>query len=315
MDGTPDSFSLVSKTLLKFGVTGYLATTVTMDKPHISRVLEALASWKSGEGEAEVLGVHLEGPWICSHYKGAQNPDYIQIPQAGDGKWAHAASKGKLRIVTLAPEQPGALTVIQELVKEGVIVSIGHTNATYEQVEKAVDLGASHITHTFNAMRGLHHREPGVVGAALGMEQLHCEVIVDGLHVHPKAVDLLVKIKGVEKTLLVSDGMSAVDMPDGEYDLGGLKVTTHGGKAMLDDGTLAGSVLTLNRAVMNSVNFAKLPIWQAVAMASLNPAKRLGLDAEMGSIEAGKRANLVAVDEDGTVQQVWIDGEEQWKHN
>lgn len=311
MDGTPEAFSTVSKTLLSYGVTGYLATTVTADKASLTRVFDALDHWQNGVGGAEILGVHLEGPWICPQYKGAQNPEFIQTPQSGDGKWASETSRGKLKIVTLAPEQPGVSTVISELVQEGVIVSIGHTNATYEQVEAAVQCGASQVTHTFNAMRGLHHREPGVVGAALGMEQLHCEVIADGHHVHPKAVELLVKTKGIDKTLLISDGISAVHMPEGTYELGGLMVHTLDGKATLADGTLAGSLLTLNKAVMNTVRFVNIPIWQAVRMASLNPATRLGLEADLGSIEIGKRAHLVAVDSIGQVQQVWMDGVEQ----
>ncbi len=312
MDGNDAALSTIAATLIQYGVTGFLATTVTGEKDHLSKVMSTVKSWKRTQGKAEILGIHLEGPWICPAYKGAQNPEYIQFPKEGDGKWAYQASDGALKIVTLAPENEGAEHVIRELVERGVIVSIGHTNATYAEVEKAVELGASHITHTYNAMSGFHHREPGVVGAALALDNVYTEVIVDGYHVHPKAVDVLIKTKGTAKVLLISDGIRAIDMPEGEYDLGGLRVATHAGKATLADGTLAGSLLTLNIAIMNTVRFTNTPIWEAVNMASLIPAKRLGVAHEIGSIEVGKRANMVAVKENGMVQQVWIDGIEQY---
>jgi N-acetylglucosamine-6-phosphate deacetylase len=313
MDGTAEALSTISKSLLSFGVTGYLPTTMTMGKERIAQVLSTIASWKRKCGEAEILGVHLEGPWISPKYKGAQNPEYILPPRKGDGKWVFEASQGMVKIVTLAPEQGEADAVIQELTKLGIQVSIGHSDATYEEVEKAVKLGARHITHTFNASRGLHHREPGVVGAALALDELYCELIADGFHVHPNAVRLLIKVKGKDRVILISDGIRAVGLPDGESELGGLKVWTKDGKATLEDGTLAGSLLTLNRAVINAVRFADIPIWEAVQMASLNPAKRLGLDHSLGSIEVGKRANIVAVDGEGSVNAVWIDGIEQFR--
>ena len=311
MDGTNLSLSIIAATLLRYGVTGFLATTVTAEKDDLKKVMDVASFWKRKTGEAEILGIHLEGPWVCSKHKGAQNPEFIQNPQKGDGVWAYEASKGSLKIVTLAPEKPQAGELIKELVKLGVIVSIGHTDADYRQVEHAVQLGASHITHTFNAMRGFHHREPGAVGAALMINSLFSEVIADGYHVHPKAVELLVRTKGSNQVLLVSDGIQAVAMPEGEYELGGLKIYTREGKAMLSDGTLAGSLLTLNHSVINAMRFADIPIWEAVKMASLNPAERLGIDNQTGSIEVGKRANLIAVNSDGDVQNVWIDGVEQ----
>mgnify|MGYP001243163419 CR=1 FL=1 len=309
MDGTKESLEIISQTLVRFGVTGFLATTLTMDKRSLEKVFftiaEAVPRLRHG---AQVLGIHLEGPWICSRYRGAQNPQYIVDPIQGDAEWGVEKTKGLLRLVTLAPELPGALDLIRSLVQKNVIVSIGHTGATYDEALAGVLAGASQVTHCFNAMTGLHHRDPGVAGIAMVDDRLKVELIADGFHVHPVVVQLLVKVKDVEKLILISDGMRAVGMPEGDYELGGLKVTARGGKVTLPDGRLAGSLLTLDQAVRNVIQFAEIPLWQAVRMASLTPAQSLGIDDKLGSIEPGKQADLVVTDQNLQVRTVWVKG-------
>lgn len=311
MDATPEAIETISHTLAQYGVTGFLATTVTGERAHLERAITNVVNQAPYLQEgAEVLGIHLEGPWICPKRRGAQNPEHIVDPKPEDAAWAVELAEGTLRIVTMAPERPGAMVTIRELVKRGVIVSIGHSDATYEQVLAAAEAGATHLTHCFNGMRGLHHREPGVVGAGLIDERLSLEIVADGYHVHPGAIRLLVNVKGPEDLMLITDGMRAVGMPEGEYELGGLRVFSDGETARLQDGSLAGSLLTLDAAVRNMVQFGKVPLYQAVKMASLTPAKRIGVDGERGSIQEGKLADLVVVDSECRVQRVWHKGKE-----
>lgn len=313
MDATPEALETIAQTLVRYGVTGFLATTLTAGKPHLERVLANVAKVAPHlDCGAKLLGIHLEGPWICSRYRGAQNPEYIVEPVAGDAQWAIKKGNGQLRLVTLAPELPGALELIRSFVQRNVLVSIGHTGATYEEAEAGVVAGATQVTHCFNAMSGLHHRHPGVAGMALVNERLRVELIADGFHVHPAVVKLLAKVKGARGLLLISDGMRAVGMPCGKYDLGGLQVMAQDGKATLDDGSLAGSLLTLDQAVRNMVRYADLPLWQAVRMASLTPAEALGMDHETGSLAQGKRADVVVTDEQCYIQQVWVEGRFLW---
>ena len=309
MDATPKSLATISRTLVRHGVTGFLATTVTMPKHRLEQVFHTVAEVASSLEGARVLGIHLEGPWICPRHRGAQNPEYIVDPDPEEAMWALKNSRGMLRVVTMAPERPKGLETVRLLSSKGVIVSIGHTGATYEQALSAIDAGASQVTHCFNGMTGLHHRSPGVAGAALTEDRLYAELIADGFHVHPAVIKLLATLKGdSDKLILISDGIRAVGMPDGEYELGGLPVFAREGKVVLADGSLAGSLLTLDRAVRNMVEFTGMPLWKAVRMASLVPARRLGLDGDLGSLETGKRADLVVTDESCHVLKVWIRG-------
>ncbi|MBN2908947.1 N-acetylglucosamine-6-phosphate deacetylase [Polycladomyces sp. WAk] len=309
MDGTPSSLRTMAKTLARHGVTGFLATTVTMDRPRLEKALANVAAEapRMREG-AEVLGVHLEGPWICPRHRGAQNPAYITDPRPQDAEWAWNASDGWLRWVTLAPERPGAPELIRRFADRGVVVSAGHTGATYEEMQEAIAAGVTHATHCFNAMTGLHHRQPGTVGAVLSDDRLTTEVIADGFHVHPAVIRLLAKVKERDSLLLITDGIRAVGLPDGRYELGGLTVYAKAGKATLEDGGLAGSLLTMDEAVRNMARYAHIPLWKAVRMASLAPAKKLGLDDRMGSLETGKLANIVLTDENCRVLRVWVKG-------
>ena len=218
------------------------------------------------------------------------------------------ASGNHIRIVTLAPEVSGSEELIPYLVQEGIVASIGHTASKFQDVKKAVGLGARNLTHTYNAMRPLHHREIGTVGAAFLLDDLACEIICDGIHLSVPAMQLLLKNKPKDKVILVTDAMRAKAIGEGESELGGQKVFVKNGEARLGDGTLAGSVLTMDRAVRNMINLVGLPIEQAVDMATINPAKNLGIDKEEGSIAKGKKANFVVVDENFNVKMTIREG-------
>lgn len=322
MDGSEEALTTMARNLLNYGVTGFLPTTLSAPFKDLRDLLEIISNYKIFKSkayksrlinkniidEAEILGIHLEGPWLNPNYKGAHKESCLLTPQKGEGRELFNSAQGELKLVTIAPEIVNGLEMIKELKELGVIVSIGHSDATYEEIRKAVEWGVTNITHTYNAMSGFHHREPGVTGAALFTDRLQCELIADGLHVHPLAIKGLYKLKGSKNIILVSDGIRAIGMPEGKYNLGGLEVMCENGAARLNDSTLAGSLLTLNKAVINMMNYADIAIWEAVSMASLNPARMLGLDKEIGSIEVGKRANIVAVDNNSDVKQVWIDG-------
>jgi N-acetylglucosamine-6-phosphate deacetylase len=294
MDGSPEAIREISKNLCRYGVTGFLPTTMTAPFELIARALEAIAEVEPGE-YAQILGVHLEGPWINPKHKGAQREEDIQPPSLQQAEAILEQSGGGLRMVTIAPEMPGALEVISELSGRNVICSIGHSDATWEEVQRAVEAGATHFTHLFNAMRGLHHREPGVVGAALQLRQCSCDIIADLVHVHPAAIKLVYNSKGREKLLLISDGMRAVGMGDGAFELGGQTVHVHKCIARLGDGTLAGSTLTLDRAVKHMVEEVGVAVEDAVFMAATAPAEKLGIADRKGSLAAGKDADLAVL--------------------
>ncbi|MBX6395223.1 MAG: N-acetylglucosamine-6-phosphate deacetylase [Alicyclobacillaceae bacterium] len=311
MDGTVESLTEIARSLAAHGVTGFLATTLTADLPRLTEVLSICREFARLESPgAELLGIHLEGPWIHKRHKGAQNENSIVAPTMQDARTLWQAAGGLLKIVTLAPEQPGAKDVIAYLSAHGVRVAVGHSDASYDQVKEALECGLSHVTHCFNAMRGLHHREPGVAGAAMYHDELTTELIADGIHVHPVVMGILHRIKTTERMVLVSDGMRAVDMQDGEYDLGGLRVYVKGGKARLEDGTLAGSTLTLDRAVQNMVRMCRVPVPEAVAMASEIPARVIGRSDRKGRLAAGYDADFIVLDERLNVLRTFIRGKE-----
>jgi N-acetylglucosamine-6-phosphate deacetylase len=327
MDGDPEAVVAITECHVKHGTTALLATTLTAPEEQILAAIRAVkAAPKRG---TRIVGFHIEGPYINEKWRGAQNPEYVRAADLAEvDRWlavARGATTGAPTDaahsstcscgcndrwhITLAPEIPGHLDAIRGLVERGFVVSAGHTDCTYAQLQAATQVGLSHATHLYNAMRGLHHREPGTVGGALTLPGLTIELIADGIHVHPASMRLAVNARGVDSSLLVTDAMRAAGMPDGEYVLGELKVTVRNGEARLQDGTLAGSLLTMATAVRNMVKLVGLELHQAVQMASLNPARRHGLDAELGSLAVGKRADLVLLDNDLQVESTIVGGQ------
>ncbi|MCR1898297.1 N-acetylglucosamine-6-phosphate deacetylase [Irregularibacter muris] len=306
MDGTLRDLEIISKTIGTTGVTSFLPTTMTMGKDRIykalDRVREAMNKKMPG---AKVLGAHMEGPFISEKFKGAQNPKFIIKPQFEFIK----DYLDVIKIITLAPEEDEKFSFIQQVgsIKD-MVLSMGHTNINYERALQAIEKGISHGTHLFNAMTPLHHREPGAVGAALQSE-ITCELIADTIHVHPALLDFVIKTKGLEKVILVTDSMRAGCLREGNYDLGGQKVVVDDKSARLEDGTLAGSILTMNGALKNILQSSPIKLWEAIGLLSLNPAKKLNIHHKKGSIIKGKDADLCILDEAYNVFMTLVEGE------
>lgn len=292
------------------GTTTILATTVTASRDSIGRVLKAAWAYRNGPMPgAKLGGVHLEGPFISPKWPGAQNPAHIVLPNQDWLEAWEAEYPGLIRIVTLAPEREGALELIGWLAAHGIVASAGHTDATYDEIIAAADHGLSHAVHTFNAMKGLHHREPGTVGAVMSDRRIQAEVIADGHHVHHSCIRLLAQAKGPDGLVLVTDAMSACGLPAGDYKLGGLDVAVAGGVARLKEGgALAGSTLTMLGAFRHAVTQAGISIRDASKAASGNPARELGIDGDTGSIAPGKQADLLLLDRDLDLSGVWVNG-------
>ena len=310
MDGSVEALSVMADTLAREGTTTFLATTMTQSPENIHRALTAVKEYRAlgRRAGARVAGVHLEGPFIAEAHKGAQPAEYIARPSVEIFETYQAASGESIKIVTLAPEVEGAAGLIKYLTARGIISSVGHTSAKFADVERAVSNGASHVTHTFNAQSPLHHREIGVVGSALLMEELACELIADTIHVSVPAMKLLERCKG-ENVILTTDAIRAKGLGDGESELGGQKVYVKNGEARLADGTLAGSVLSMNVALKNIVEKVGVPFERAVKFATENPARALGIFEETGSIEVGKSADFTVLDRDFNVLLTVRDGE------
>ncbi len=298
MDGTVEDISTIAKTIAAEGTTSFLVTTMTQSPENITKAMQAVKEYRDlhTEDGAEVVGVHLEGPFIAAAHKGAQPLEYVKAPDMKAFDEYNEASGNCIRIVTLAPEVEGADAFITRLTQLGIVSSIGHTGAKYAEIEKAVSCGASNVTHTYNAQSPLHHREVGTVGSAMLLDELNCELIADTIHVSVPAMRLLVKSKPHDKLTLITDAMRAKGIPDGVSELGGQVVYVKNGEARLEDGTLAGSVLRMNRAVQNMVEKVGVPYTQAVDYATINPAKTLKIDHEVGSIKVGKRADFTVLD-------------------
>ena len=292
------------------GTTGLLATTVTASRERLAAAVAALAAAEPVPGGAALLGIHLEGPYLCDRRRGAQDPAHLRAPDLGELDALLAS--GPVRLVTLAPELPGALAAIERLAGAGVVASVGHTDATYAQALAAFDAGATHATHLFNGMRPFHHREPGVIGAALERDDVTCELICDGEHLDPAVVGLVRRIKGLDRTVLITDAMAATGLGDGEYRLGALPVRVRGRRAELADGTLAGSTLTMGAAVRTAVRAAGLALPDALRMAAATPARVLGLEASKGALAPGLDADLVVLDDDLAVTGTMVGG--AWVH-
>lgn len=287
------------------GTTALVATTVSAPIEDLLAALAAIARCTA----PNLLGAHLEGPFLNPERPGAMDPLQFLAPGRRELEWLLEAGGGAVRVMTLAPELPGALELVELLAGAGIVVSIGHTSATDSDVRTAVRAGASAATHVFNAMPSFHHREPGVVGAVLDLDEISCELICDGFHVDPVAMRLLYRAKGAGGIRLVTDAMAAAGMPDGAYELGGRAVKVAGGKVVLASGeTLAGSTLTMEAAVQNAVRWLGLSIEEAVLMASTNSARLLGLGARKGAIAEGLDADLLVLDEQLSVKATMVSG-------
>lgn len=311
MDGDINALSTISKALLSEGTTAFLATTMTQSVENIERALKAVNQYineKNNNG-ATLLGVHLEGPFISPKHVGAQPLEYVQSPSVEAFKVYEKASGDNIKMVSLAPEMEGATELIKYLVSKNIVASIGHTGATYNNVEKAVAVGLSNVTHTYNAQTPVHHREVGVVGSAMLFDELSCEVICDTIHVSVPAIKLLIKNKPSDKVILITDAMRAKHLPDGESELGGQKVFVKNGEARLADGTLAGSVLKMNVAIKNLVEKANVSLEKAIDYATINPAINLKVDGERGSIALGKVADFAVLNKDYSVGLTIVNGE------
>jgi len=307
MDATPEALELISSTLLKTGTTSFLPTTMTMSQVHIDNALQNIQLHGQNVTGAQILGVHLEGPFINVSKHGAQDKAYIQTPNRA---LIHDYMK-EVKMITLAPEVEGAESFIKYLSEQypHVILSIGHSDASYEKSKESFSWGISHATHLFNAMNPYHHREPGIIGAVFDSE-VSCDIIADLVHTHASALELVHQVKK-DKLILITDAMRAGCMKCGTYALGGRKVTVKGAKASLEDGTLAGSVLKLNDALKNMTTVTSMTVVEAVNAVTKIPARKLGL--KKGEFKVGYDADIVIFDEKFSIISTIVGGEVKYK--
>ena len=308
MRDDPSGRIAFEKALAKHGVTSYLPTTVTASMERILGAVDRLGNIICAEDVSQAgarpLGIHLEGPFISAAKCGVHPAEYLVSPTV---ERILDASGGTLRMMTIAPEVPGANEVIRHARERGVFTSIGHSNATFEEAAKGIAAGAVSATHTFNAMRALDHREPGILGAVLSDERIMADIIADGVHVAPAVVQVFLKAKGIDRAVLVTDAISATGMPDGTYQLGPFPVQVRGDRAEFE-GKLAGSVLTLDRAVRNVMSFAKWSLQQSVILGTRNPAQLIGADTK-GELAVGSDADLVLLSAKGEVVHTMVGGQ------
>jgi len=312
MEGTGEAMSTVARMLARHGTTSFVATTVTASPDDTCRSVEGIARYITQQFEtlqpkAEVLGVHYEGPFINKARRGVHPAEWVQLPSAELLQRFLQAAAGKARILTIAPELLGAAPCIHAAREAGVVVAMGHTDATYEQARAGIAQGARHAVHVYNAMRPFSHRDSGVIGAVLTSPEVTAELIADGIHVEEAAMRLLLQAKGTGCVILISDGLSATGMPDGKYMLGNFEVTVAGGVCRNAEGKLAGSTLTLDRALRNVVGLG-ISLPDAVRMLTANPAKLLGIEFKKGALRVGADADIVTLDENLQLTNVWTRG-------
>jgi N-acetylglucosamine-6-phosphate deacetylase len=313
MEATPEALGTIGRFLARHGVGSYLATTVTAPIDETLRSLSGLAKWIGSmpgddgpadevrdevRDQARMIGIHFEGPFLSHLRRGVHPPDLLLAPDIGVFDRMFEAAEGHVRLMTLAPELPGAIELAQRAIAKGVRVSVGHSNATAPETRAAIAAGAVSATHTYNAMRPLDHRDPGILGTVLSTDSLYAELICDGIHTMPEVVRIWWRSKGPERAILITDAMSAAGMPDGMYRLGNMMVQVKDGRASAGD-ALAGSLLTLNRGLSNCIEFTGAPLDQALRLVTTNPAAMTGLGDRIDTLAAGHAANMVAVDSAG----------------
>jgi len=313
MQAAPSELPRLGKFLAAHGVTGYFPTTVAAPLDSTCAALERLADSIEAESDSVVgarpLGIHLEGPFLSHKRRGVHPPECLVEPTIPifDRLWQ--AARGHVRVLTIAPEIPGAMEVIAEAARRGVCVSIGHSDADLPTARAAVAAGARHATHTFNAMRPLDHRSPGIIGEVLSNDRISADMIVDGIHVAPEVVKIFLEAKGSERAVLITDAISATGMPDGRYRLGPIEVDVKDGKCTYN-GSLAGSVLTMDRAVRNVTKFSSWSLREAVRAATLNPARAVAMAENYGALAPGARADFVVLGSTGEVMRTIVGGRE-----
>ncbi len=310
MENDPTALATIEHGMFRHGVTSYLPTTVTAPLPETLRALEnlgkAIRSAQAMPGRSRPLGIHLEGPFISHAKRGVHPPDDLLLPSPAKLRQMHEASGGTVRMLTIAPELNGSIETIAEATNLGIQASLGHSDANMAEANAGIEAGARHATHTFNAMRPLDHREPGVLGAVLADDRVSADIIADGLHVAPEVIKLFLRAKGNDRAILITDAISATGMPDGKYKLGGFEVEVKGDRCDLA-GKLAGSVLTLDRAVRNVMRFVPMSLESAVKLVTLNPARLLGI-TDRGGLVAGQLADIIVLTTSGEVVATMVSG-------
>lgn len=313
MDNDFEGIKVISEGLLSCGVTSWLPTTLTDSVENLDAVCETIGQHAGQESGAKIQGIFLEGPFFTEKYKGAQNPKYMSDPSIEKlDKW-HRLSQGLVNKIAIAPERQGVKEFIEFANSKDIRTALAHSDATYQQAKEAVDAGANIFVHVYNGMSGLHHREPGMVGAALNLKKVYAEMICDGHHVHPAAAEVVIKARGPEETVLITDCMRAGGMGEGLSRLGEFEVVVKDGTARLkDSGSLAGSILELIEAVQNVLAWGLVSLPDALRMASLAPAKSVGIDHVCGLIAEGRPADLIVVDDSGQLIATYLDGQKRF---
>lgn len=314
MDNDAKGIHDMSEGLLSTGVTSFLPTTLTSDFNHLKEVSATVASVANQVKGAKIQGIYFEGPYFTEEYKGAQNPNYMKNPSLDEFRQWQEAANGLIKKIALAPERDGVEEFVSTLTKEGVTVALGHSNGTYAEAKRIVDAGASVWVHAYNGMRGLTHREPGMVGAVYNIPGTYAELICDGHHVSPVACDILMQQKGHDHVAMITDCMRAGGSPDGDYMLGEFPVIVEKGTARLkDSGSLAGSILKLKDGIKNVVKWGIASPEEAIRMSSYVPAVSVGIDHVCGQIAAGYAADFIVLDQDLELLATYLDGEKVYQ--
>lgn len=308
MDADAEGLKIISEALLSCGVTSFLPTTLTSSRELLTKVAKTIGEVAGTEPGAKIQGIYFEGPFFTEKYKGAQNPSYFSDPSMEMFNEWQEASGGLIKKIALAPEREGVAEFVETLTKQDIVVALGHSDATIAEAQKAVEAGASVFVHAFNGMRGLHHREPGMVGATMSLNNVYAELICDGHHVHRKAMDVLIKAKGHDHIALITDCMMAGGMPDGQYMLGEFPVVVAEGTARMESGNLAGSILKLKEALKNVVEWDLANVEQGIRMTSLIPAISCKIDDKCGSIAPGREADFIVLNKDLDLEATYLDG-------